>query len=113
MTHPLVKAFQHVIYLLSHLKSLGFTRKKQNALNCKLLFFGRSVDAAMLRRKPSKIEVKAEDRDELEDAIRARHCTPASSAAASATSLLQSLLVKKPTLQPAEKAQIIGISQGP
>lgn len=70
----------------------------------------------MLRRKPSKIEVKVEDRDELEEAIRARHCTPGSSAAVasvSATSLLQSLLVKKPALQPAEKAQIIGISQGP
>ncbi|MQM03881.1 hypothetical protein Taro_036664 [Colocasia esculenta] len=78
----------------------------------------------MLRRKPSKIEVKVEDREELEEALRSRHQrattatitgnpSTAATASSSATSLLQSLLLKKPALDPAEKAHLLGIPQNP
>lgn len=72
----------------------------------------------MLRRKPSKIEVKAEDREELEDVLRQRALKQPRGGQHSTNpspnpnpNPLHKYLDPKPFLDPASKGQRIGLQQ--
>ncbi|GER36144.1 anaphase-promoting complex subunit CDC26 [Striga asiatica] len=62
----------------------------------------------MLRRKPTKIEVKAEDKEELEEARRRAASAASASSSTAASSLLHQL--DRPSLDPSSKSHRIGLS---